>query len=125
VPEVQVCTLVRRMNHAEALDPNRVKAVWSERTGLALYFSRSLVPHFSQTEGSYWVHIGLYAYRFPALVRFNELGPSPLELIERLEQLRFLEAGIPIRVVPTEHRSVGVDRPQDLDIVTSILKEYP
>jgi 3-deoxy-manno-octulosonate cytidylyltransferase (CMP-KDO synthetase) len=122
-PEVQVCTLVRPMSAAEARDPNRVKAVWSRRTGSALYFSRSPVPHFPQADGSYWGHIGLYAYRLPVLARFSELGPSPLEQIERLEQLRFLEAGIPIRVVPTEHRSVGVDRPEDLEIVESILKE--
>jgi 3-deoxy-manno-octulosonate cytidylyltransferase (CMP-KDO synthetase) len=124
-PDVQVCTLVRRMDAVEALDPNRVKTVWSQSTGLALYFSRSLIPHFTGSGGTYWGHIGLYAYRLPVLERFNELGPSPLERIERLEQLRFLEAGIPISVVPTEHRSVGVDRPEDLDIVTSILKEYP
>jgi 3-deoxy-manno-octulosonate cytidylyltransferase (CMP-KDO synthetase) len=122
---VQVCTLVRPMDGREALDSNRVKAVWSRRTGQALYFSRCPIPHSQGDGGTYWGHIGLYAYRLPALVRFSELGPSPLEQAERLEQLRFLEAGIPIRVVPTEHRSIGVDRPEDLDIVKVILKEHP
>jgi 3-deoxy-manno-octulosonate cytidylyltransferase (CMP-KDO synthetase) len=65
----------------------------------------------------------MYAYRLPVLARFTALPPSYLERKERLEQLRFLENGIPIRVVPTRHTSRGVDRPEDLDVVRRLISE--
>ncbi|MBW1643146.1 MAG: 3-deoxy-manno-octulosonate cytidylyltransferase, partial [Deltaproteobacteria bacterium] len=68
-------------------------------------------------------HIGLYAFRMNILKEFVSLGLSLLETAEKLEQLRLLENGIPIQVVTTRYRSIGVDRPEDLDMVRKILSE--
>ena len=96
------------------MNPNFVKAVVSmapgARIGRALYFSRHPVP---SGEGPLWHHFGLYAYRRAALRRFVSLPPAPLEMRERLEQLRALENGFRIRVVETEYESLGVDTPED------------
>jgi 3-deoxy-manno-octulosonate cytidylyltransferase (CMP-KDO synthetase) len=68
-------------------------------------------------------HIGLYAFKMEVLRRFQKIGRSRLESIESLEQLRMLEEGIDIQVVITEHTSVGVDRPEDLDQVLHIMRK--
>ncbi|WP_054653156.1 3-deoxy-manno-octulosonate cytidylyltransferase [Salidesulfovibrio brasiliensis] len=117
-----VTTLVSTIGPEEADDPNRVKAVVAS-DGRALYFSRAKVP-FDRDGGlhSYYLHIGLYAFRMQALMRFGELDPSPLEKRERLEQLRFLENGIDIRVTETAHACHGVDRPEDLNNILTILE---
>jgi 3-deoxy-manno-octulosonate cytidylyltransferase (CMP-KDO synthetase) len=65
----------------------------------------------------YWKHIGLYAYRRACLETFHRLPPSPLEQAEQLEQLRLLEAGIPIRVIETAEETIGVDTEDDLKAV--------
>lgn len=123
-PVVRVATLAAEIPAASALSPDRVKVVFA-RDGRALYFSRALIPHAREDRNGAAVygHIGLYAFRMEALRAFVALGPSPLERLERLEQLRLLENGIPIHVVVTEHRSVGVDRPGDVAAVTRILRE--
>ncbi|WP_234730809.1 3-deoxy-manno-octulosonate cytidylyltransferase [Acidocella facilis] len=78
----------------------------------ALYFSRHLIP---SGEGPHWHHIGIYAYRRAALERFVALPPSPLELREKLEQLRALEAGLRIGAARVAQAPFGVDTPEDLD----------
>ena len=78
---------------------------------------------FADTGGPCYRHIGLYAYRLAALRQFVALGPGRLEQIEKLEQLRLLENGIPIRTVVTRHRSHGVDRPADVETVTRLLRQ--
>ena len=96
------------------------------RDGKALYFSRAPIPfHRDPGERLYHGHIGLYAFRMDILKKFVQLGPSRLEGIEKLEQLRLMENGIPIHVVETEHESIGVDRPEDLEIVSRILSAKP
>lgn len=121
-PDVQVTTLARRIDPDEAQNPDRVKVVFA-KDGQALYFSRSFIPFFQNPEGArLYVHIGLYAFRMSVLRKFVELGPSRLEETERLEQLRLLENGVPIHVAVTERRSIGVDRPEDIAIVTEILR---
>jgi 3-deoxy-manno-octulosonate cytidylyltransferase (CMP-KDO synthetase) len=96
-------------------NPNAVKVV-SDLNGRALYFSRATIPfNRDATKPRYFKHLGLYAYRKPALDRFVALPESPLEKSERLEQLRFLENGIPIHVGETPYDSVGVDTEQDLE----------
>ncbi|WP_018124350.1 3-deoxy-manno-octulosonate cytidylyltransferase [Desulfovibrio oxyclinae] len=117
-----VTTLASRMAPDEAESPDRVKAVISA-DGRALYFSRAKVPFDRDgSGGDYHLHIGLYAFRMQALMRFGELEPSPLERREKLEQLRFLENGIDIHVTETAHACHGVDRPEDLETVTAILE---
>lgn len=103
---------------ADAPDPARVKVVLSVE-GRALYFSRSVIPHWRDTSRApddlYLQHIGLYAFTRPALGRWITLAPSRLENAERLEQLRALEAGLRIGVARL-HEPVlpGIDTPDDL-----------
>lgn len=98
-------------------DPHKVKVVCGP-DGRALYFSRSPVPFARDSGGglpseAYW-HLGLYAYRGSLLEAFLKWAPTPLEQIERLEQLRVLERGGCIRVGITRHRTIGVDTAEDL-----------
>ncbi|HET9216734.1 MAG TPA: 3-deoxy-manno-octulosonate cytidylyltransferase [Terriglobia bacterium] len=95
---------------AAIADPNRVKVVVN-RDGLALYFSRSPIP----SSGTTFLHLGLYVYRADFLKRFSRLERTPLEIAERLEQLRALEHGFRIRVVEVESASYGIDTAADLE----------
>jgi 3-deoxy-manno-octulosonate cytidylyltransferase (CMP-KDO synthetase) len=122
-PNIQVTTLARKIDTREAENPDRVKVVFATN-GRALYFSRSPIPYgFNSTHGEFYGHIGLYAYRMNVLREFVGLGTSRLEKKEKLEQLRLLENGIPIHVVITDYRSIGVDRPEDVETVSRILKQ--
>ena len=120
---VQVTTLARKIDTKEAKNPDRVKVVFS-KSGRALYFSRALIPYYhSEQRHGFYGHIGLYAFRMNILRQFVELGPSGLEITEKLEQLRLLENDIPVHVVITKYQSIGVDRPEDLKIVSRILEK--
>jgi len=120
-PDIEVTTLARKIGQNEAGNINQVKVVFS-KTGKALYFSRMPVPFYRDIrDGSFFGHIGLYAFRMKALIKFVSLGPSSLETAEKLEQLRLLENDIPIHVVLTEHRSIGVDKPEDVLAICEIL----
>jgi 3-deoxy-manno-octulosonate cytidylyltransferase (CMP-KDO synthetase) len=89
-----------------------------------LYFSRASIPHRREGRGTtVYVHIGIYAFRISILEKFVALDQSPLETAEKLEQLRLLENNIPIHIVATEHQSIGVDRPEDIPIVTKIMSD--
>jgi 3-deoxy-manno-octulosonate cytidylyltransferase (CMP-KDO synthetase) len=89
-----------------------------------LYFSRATIPFDrDQMRPRYFKHLGLYAYRKPALDRFVTLPESSLEKAERLEQLRFLENGISIYVAETPHDSIGVDTEEDLRRVIAMLEK--
>jgi 3-deoxy-manno-octulosonate cytidylyltransferase (CMP-KDO synthetase) len=121
--DVQVTTPARKIHAKEAKNPDRVKVVFT-KSRKALYFSRSLIPYYhNEPRGEFYGHIGLYAFRMNILRQFVELGPSDLEITEKLEQLRLLENDIPVHVVITQYQSVGVDRPEDLEIVSRILGE--
>ena len=100
----------------EALDPNVVKVV-TDSEGRALYFSRAPIPFSREGKPSFFKHLGIYGYRRRLLLNLSQLRPSPLERIEMLEQLRFLENRIPIRVTTVDEDSVGVDTPEDLERV--------
>jgi 3-deoxy-manno-octulosonate cytidylyltransferase (CMP-KDO synthetase) len=123
-PSVDIATLAAEIHtEEEASNPNVVKAVGSPigpRRLRALYFTRATAPH---GEGPRYHHIGLYAFRRAALERFVRLPPSPLEMQEKLEQLRALEAGmrIDISIVDTVPR--GVDTPADLETAREKLAE--
>ena len=122
-PEVLVSTPVREMDAAEARNPDRVKVAVA-RDGRALYFSRASIPHRRKgRDTTVYVHIGIYAFRISILEKFVALDQSPLETAEKLEQLRLLENNIPIHIVATEHQSIGVDRPEDIPIVTKIMSD--
>ena len=115
-PSIPMATLGKRLSDPdEQADPNLVKVV-IDRSGKALYFSRAPIPYHRDrppSETSFLKHIGLYAYRRGFLHRFVQFPPSPLEQIERLEQLRALENGFAIKVAITEHDCIGVDTPED------------
>jgi 3-deoxy-manno-octulosonate cytidylyltransferase (CMP-KDO synthetase) len=123
-PGVQVTTLKIVATAEEVQNPNVVKVV-TDAHGRALYFSRHPIPYDRDGGGAatYWKHPGGYAYRREALERFHRLPPSPLERVERLEQLRFLEDGIPIQVVETMEPTIGVDTEEDLLAVEAILRK--
>lgn len=120
-PEAQVGTLMTPAAAIDIPNPNAVKVV-VDRHSRALYFSRATIPFDRDGLGPrYYKHLGLYAYRKEALDRFVTLPESSLERSERLEQLRFLENGIPIYVAETPYDSVGVDTEEDLQRVIEIL----
>jgi len=109
----------------ERADPNVVKVIGSPPGApvmRALYFTRATAPY---GEGPLYHHIGIYAYRREALARFVSLPPSPLELRERLEQLRALEAGMRINVGLVDTVPLGVDTPADLERARQLLKSRP
>jgi len=122
-PEVQVATLMTPAADIDVPNPNAVKVV-TDLAGRALYFSRATIPFDRDNSGPrYFKHLGLYAYRKAALDRFVTLPESSLEKAERLEQLRFLENGVPIYVGETPYDSIGVDTDEDFQRVMEILKK--
>lgn len=122
-PAVQVGTVKTPCPLDDVDNPNAVKVV-TIPGGQALYFSRATIPFDRDGTGPrYFKHLGLYAYRKPALDLFVSQPESTLEKSERLEQLRFLENGIPIYVGETPYDSVGVDTEQDLQRVAEILRK--
>jgi 3-deoxy-manno-octulosonate cytidylyltransferase (CMP-KDO synthetase) len=108
---------------AEVSDPNVVKVV-TNHAGDALYFSRYPIPYVRDQAAPpvRFKHIGLYVYRRDFLLAYPSLRVGPLEQSERLEQLRALENGYPIRVVETDYDSIGVDTPHDLERVTQLFE---
>jgi 3-deoxy-manno-octulosonate cytidylyltransferase (CMP-KDO synthetase) len=123
--QIDITTLKVCCTAENIANPNAVKVV-TATDGRALYFSRATIPyHRDATEQApaYWKHIGLYAYRKSALLRFPTLPASELERIERLEQLRFLENSLNIYVEPTDFDTIGVDTEADLKLVEQILRE--
>jgi len=118
---IQVGTLKTPASSEDINNPNAVKVV-TDAAGKALYFSRATIPYDRDSANpGYFKHLGFYAYRKAALDRFCALPESSLERSERLEQLRFLENGIPIHVAETPYDTVGVDTEEDLRRVEKIL----
>jgi len=124
-PAVQVGTVMTPCSPEDISNPTAVKVVTAP-SGRALYFSRATIPcDRDGTQTRYFKHLGLYAYRKPALDRFVSLPESVLEKSERLEQLRFLENGIDIYVGETPYDSIGVDTEEDLQRVAEIIRKRP
>jgi 3-deoxy-manno-octulosonate cytidylyltransferase (CMP-KDO synthetase) len=130
-PEVEVSTLAVLCPPNEFSNPNAVKVV-AALDGRALYFSRATIPfdrdpardprRDSPGFTGYRKHLGIYAYRKSALERFASLPPSPLEKLERLEQLRLLENGIAIYVADAPRDTIGVDTEEDFVRAEAMLK---
>jgi 3-deoxy-manno-octulosonate cytidylyltransferase (CMP-KDO synthetase) len=117
-------TWAQRITDPRDLDnPNVVKVVF-DKNGDALYFSRWPIPHErdKNERAEHYRHFGIYAYRRDFLLRYVKLPQTPLEKAEKLEQLRALENGYKIRVLLTEHESIGVDTPEDIARVEKLLK---
>lgn len=119
-PDVQVGSLMARANAEQAADPNEVKVVVDKKND-ALYFSRSAIPFARGKVSHYFIHLGVYAYRKEALLQFTKWPVSGLEAAEKLEQLRYLENGIGIRLAETDYVSVSIDSPEDLEMARRLI----
>lgn len=122
-PTLNMATLMKKIDDPRELaDPNVVKVI-TDRHGFALYFSRSAIPYQRDKFVSvpYYKHIGLYTYSKDFLFIFKNLPESNLEKIEKLEQLRALEAGFRIKVIETKIETIGVDTSEDLEKVRRII----
>ena len=141
---IDLGTLAHRIrSEADYLNPNVVKVV-VDRSGFAMYFSRSPIPHIKPgwktmeawrhgeerrgreklgEDFPIYRHVGLYVYRRHALLNFAQTPPAPFETLEGLEQLRFLENGYRMKVVETKYKSVGVDTPEDLAKVRRMMSD--
>lgn len=124
--DIQIATLAKQFeNRDDIFDPNKVKVVCSV-LHTALYFSRSAIPFCRGVEKANWLevipfykHVGMYAYRPGVLKEITELEQGRLEKAESLEQLRWLENGYKIAVSVTDHESLGIDTPEDLELANS------
>jgi 3-deoxy-manno-octulosonate cytidylyltransferase (CMP-KDO synthetase) len=126
-------TLARKIESAEVLEnPNVVKVVVAQN-GNALYFSRRVIPYVRDAEAGdalewlrlakFYKHLGIYAFQREFLLKFIQLPQTELEKTEKLEQLRALENGFTIKVWITPFDSIGVDRPEDVELVEEILRK--
>ena len=127
---VGIGTLKRVMDPIEDLHNSAVVKVVTDARGDALYFSRAPIPFVRDDSerqvigGLHYIHLGLYIYTKETLLRFAALPTSRLEDAEKLEQLRALDHGIPIRVWETKHASLRVDCPEDVSDVAERLQQY-
>ena len=136
----EIATLVHPFTETDTLanlqNPNYVKVAIARENnepndtiiGRAIYFSRSVIPYLRGISNQEWLkqgqhfrHIGMYAYRADILKQITQIPPSPLEQMECLEQLRWLENGLTIRVARTNHASIGIDTPADLEYALTLL----
>jgi 3-deoxy-manno-octulosonate cytidylyltransferase (CMP-KDO synthetase) len=121
--EVQVASLVQVLKERRFInDPNYVK-VAMDKNNNALFFSRSVIPYPRDPAAVpvYYEHIGVYAFRKEALLRFTSWPVSPLEAVEKIECLRYLENGVPIRMAITNYMGVEIDTPEDLERAARLL----
>lgn len=114
--DVLVASLMKKLPHEDAADPNKVKVV-VDNSGFALYFSRSPIPSDGNKNSSpiHYLHVGIYGYRKQSLLSFTKWAPSKLEKAECLEQLRYLENGVRIKMIETDYHSIAIDTPSDLE----------
>lgn len=128
-----IATLVKPFDksrtYGELENPNSAKVVINSNMN-ALYFSRSVIPYLRgidkelwPSKHQYYTHLGIYAYRAKVLERITSMKPSSLEIAESLEQLRWLENGMTIKVGLTQHSSIGIDTPQDIERAEQFLKQ--
>ena len=115
--KISLASLKIQLKESEEIrNPNNVKVI-TDNNGFALYFSRSVIPFQRELSYNvkYYKHIGVYAFRKEALLKFSSLEMTPLEISEKLEQLRYLENGMKIKMVETDFVGIGIDTPEDLE----------
>lgn len=115
--KISLASLKIQLKESEEIrNPNNVKVI-TDNNGFALYFSRSVIPFQRDLsyDVTYYKHIGVYAFRKEALLKFSSLEMTPLEISEKLEQLRYLENGMKIKMVETDFVGIGIDTPEDLE----------
>lgn len=119
---VLVASLMKKIHEEEEIkNPNIVKVVCNNKNE-ALYFSRSPIPFFRNTSSllPVYKHIGVYAFRKEALLQFTQWNTGKIESTEMLEQLRYLENGVAIKMIETESTSIGIDTQEDLDLARMV-----
>jgi 3-deoxy-manno-octulosonate cytidylyltransferase (CMP-KDO synthetase) len=122
-PTVQVASLMQVItNHGDIVDPNFVKVAVDKNMN-SLFFSRSVIPYprDKNIPVVFYEHIGVYAYRKQALLDFTNWPITPLESAEKIECLRYLENGIPLRMVVVDYMGVEIDTPEDLEKASRLL----
>lgn len=126
----EIVTPIYRLHSTEQLVSPHVVKVAVSATGQAIFFSRSPIPHIRDVaidhwlrRNTFWGHVGVYGFGRETLARYESLPIGDLERVERLEQLRFLEAGLRIDTVEAKQPSIGVDTPEDLERVREMFKE--
>jgi 3-deoxy-manno-octulosonate cytidylyltransferase (CMP-KDO synthetase) len=120
---VQVASLMQVItDQNDIMDPNFVKVTVDKQMN-SLFFSRSVIPYprDKNIPVSYYEHIGVYAFRKQALMNFTSWPVSPLEATEKIECLRYLENGIPLRMIIVDYMGVEIDTPQDLERASRLL----
>lgn len=121
--EVQVASMMQVLHKQEEVDdPNFVKVAVDKKMN-SLFFSRSVIP-YSRDKNipiTYYEHIGVYAFRKKALLDFTQWPVTPLEAAEKVECLRYLENGIPLRMIVVDYMGVEIDTPEDLDKAAKLL----
>ena len=122
--EISLASLKIKLTEQEDIEsPNNVKVI-TDKEGFALYFSRSVIPYPRNRESvEYFKHIGVYAFRKNALLKFAQLEMKPLEIAEKIECLRYLEYGMKIKMIETDFVGVGIDVPEDLEKARLILEK--
>jgi 3-deoxy-manno-octulosonate cytidylyltransferase (CMP-KDO synthetase) len=121
--KVQVASLMQVLKEKQFIsDPNYVK-VAVDRNMNSLFFSRSVIPYPRDTSitPTYYEHIGVYAFRKHALLNFTSWPITPLEAVEKVECLRYLEYGIPVKMVVVEYMGIEIDTPEDLQRAARLL----
>ena len=125
-PSTQVGSLVQELKRSEDIqDPNFVKVALS-LSHKALLFSRNPIPYIRDTQAPvhYYEHIGVYGFKKEALAQFTQWDMSPLEKIEKIECLRFLENDMPIAMAITNYMSIEIDTPQDIDRAIEFMNKH-
>src|SRR5580658_1290116 len=121
--QIQVASLVQVLKEQRFIDDPYYVKVAMDKNNNALFFSRSVIPYPRDPASApvYYEHIGVYAFRKKALLQFTTWPVSPLEAVEKIECLRYLENGIPIRMAITNYMGVEIDTPEDLERAGKIL----
>ncbi|MBT8317025.1 MAG: 3-deoxy-manno-octulosonate cytidylyltransferase [Lutibacter sp.] len=121
--KIDIASLMLKIEDEEEINnPNNVKVVTSE-DNFAMYFSRSPIPYpREESKAVYFKHIGIYAFRKKALLKFTTLPINRLEATEKLENLRFLANGLNVKMVETNQIAIGIDTPEDLEKANLIFK---
>ncbi|HXL55760.1 MAG TPA: 3-deoxy-manno-octulosonate cytidylyltransferase [Chitinophagaceae bacterium] len=122
--KIQVASLMRVLKEQQFIeDPNYVKVAVDKNLN-SLFFSRSVIPYPRSKEIpiTYYEHIGVYAFRKQALLNFTKWPITPLEATEKIECLRYLENGIPLKMVIVDYMSIEIDIPEDLERAKKFLK---
>lgn len=121
--EISLASLKIKLTEQEEIDNSNNVKVITDQKGFALYFSRSVIPYHREIsyKVDYYKHIGVYAFRKEALLKFSQLEMSPLEIAEKIECIRYLENGMKIKLIETHFVGVGIDTPEDLEKARQLL----